>query len=300
MKLTLDIGGSKTSGFLYAGGEPEKIEIRGGFGKAEDSECIDSEFFSILKTLLGDRAQAITAVAVNLGGKNKREILQTVSKICDNAKVRIHRESEGVLASRIMQSYNVNILIMAGTGCIVFARSKRGYKVLGGWGKEYGDDGSGYSVGIKAVRYSLKDLDSGAEKTALLTQTLFGVKKAFCFQAIEEYAEARDAAREKIPKTREGVAALTKVVVACAERGCPLSKRILNETGEELADLVLTATKAEALQRLSIVVNGGVTSFYKHWQSAFLEKLKQAGETATVICLNDGIDKALKQMVEEM
>ena len=300
MRLTLDVGGSKTRGFLYAESAVEQMEICGGFGKAEDYDEIETTLFSALKERLRDRCDKITAVAVNLGGKNKGQILRTVAAVFPFAKISINRESEGVLAKRIMRAHNANILVMAGTGCIVFAESVQGSRVLGGWGKDYGDDGSGYSVGIKAVRYCLKDLDSGNEETSLLTQALFGVTKPFDFQQIDEYAAVRDEVRAHIPKTREGVAALTRVVVDCAEQGCELSKRILQETGEELADLVLTAVRASKIDTPSVVINGGVTNFYAFWRDAFLYKLKKLGKEVPVVCLSDGIDQALKQTVEEM
>ena len=300
MKLTLDIGGSKTRAFLYAEDTIEKFEICGGFGKAEDSDSIETELFGALKEKLGNACGQITAVAVNLGGKNKRQIVYTVSALFPNTRVFAHRESEGVLARRIMQTHNANVLIMAGTGCIVFAQTEHGSRVLGGWGKDYGDDGSGYSVGIKAVRYGLKDLDSGKRETSLLTKTLFGVDVPFHFHNISDYAAARDAARDKIPKTREGIAALTKTVVACAKQGCPLAQQVLNEMGEDLADLLLRAVSASEIHAPSVVINGGVTNFYPLWQDAFDATLKTSGKTARVICINDGIDKALQEIVKEL
>ena len=300
MKLTLDVGGSKTRGFLYAESVVEQIEICGGFGKAEDVDGIESTLLLALKKRFGDNCDKITAVAVNLGGKNKGQILRTVATAFPFAKISIYRESEGVLAKRIMRAQNANILVMAGTGCIVFAQSLQGCRVLGGWGKDYGDDGSGYSVGIKAVRYCLKDLDSGNEKTSLLTKALFGVEKPFNFQKIDEYAAARDEARSRIPKTREGVAALTRVVTDCAEQGCALSKTILQETGKEIAELVLTAVRASKIDTPSVAVNGGVTNFFRFWQDSFLHKLRTLEKEVSVVCLNDGIDQALKQTVEEM
>ena len=300
MKLTLDIGGSKTRGFLYTESGSQKFEIRGGCGKAEDSQTIEPALFAALQEILKEKTENIKTVAVNLGGKNKEQITQTVANLCPRAQLSIHRESEGILARRIMRAHQANILVMAGTGCILFSSSAQGDRVLGGWGKEYGDDGSGYSIGIKAVRYALKELDSGKKIVSPLTTALFGAESAFLFRKINEYAVARDNARGKIPKTREGIAALTKTVVSCAEQGCPLSKRVLNETGEELAELVLTAIRADGIDEPAVAINGGVTNFYPLWKEAFLARLQQAGQTVSVVCFNDGIDKALQQTVEEM
>ncbi len=300
MKLTLDIGGSKTRGFLYSNNPPEKIEFLGGFGKAEDCEEVEPLLFHTLQAILGDRANKIEAIAVNLGGKNKRQITQTLITLCPAARIGVYRESEGILAHKIMQTHTANVLIMAGTGCIVFCKSPTGSRVLGGWGKDYGDEGSGYSIGMKAVRYALKELDSGADQLPLLPQALFSLTTAFQFRNMEEYASARDSVRAKIPKTREGIAALTKTVVACAKQGCPISKRILAETGEELADLVLRSIQASAISTPSVIINGGVTNFYSLWKDAFFTKLQQKNATATVICFNDGIDEALKELLKEL
>ena len=300
MKLTLDVGGSKTRGFLYAENRREQFEIQGGFGKAEDADEIEYGLFSALKTLLGENAEKITAAAVNLGGKNKAQIFQTLSALFPASRVVVYRESEGILAQRILQAHNANVLVMAGTGCILFTTSAQGSRVLGGWGKDYGDEGSGYSIGMKAVRYCLKELDSGKEKTSLLTQALFAQDAPFQFRELSEYAAARDAARSKIPKTREGVAALTKTVALCAARGCALSKRIFQETGEELAELVLTAIRAAQIQTPSVVVNGGVTNAYELWKDGFFAPFEQAKKAVSVACIQDGIDQALEQIVKEI
>lgn len=127
MKLTLDIGGSKTRGFLYTESGSQKFEIRGGFGKAEDSETIEPELFTALQEILKEKTEKIKAVAVNLGGKNKKQITQTVENLCPYAQLSIHRESEGILARRIMEMHGANVLIMAGTGvhCFFFIGARQ-------------------------------------------------------------------------------------------------------------------------------------------------------------------------------
>ena len=73
---------------------------------------------------------------------------------------------------------------------------------------------------------------------------------------------------------KETRAALTRVVTDCAEQGCALSKTILQETGKEIAELVLTAVRASKIDTPSVAVNGGVTNFFRFWQDSFLHKLR--------------------------
>ena len=158
MRVTLDIGGSKTRGCVYDK-EMQGFSIIGGFGLATDSEeCLLALLEALEKQFEGSRYE-VNAVAVNLGGKNKYQIKRTVKAAFPNAKVVVYRESEGDIAIKILQLYNADVLVMAGTGCIAFAKNGNNSIVLGGWGRDIGDEGSGYYIGNLAIKLALKEMD---------------------------------------------------------------------------------------------------------------------------------------------
>ncbi|MBQ8291998.1 MAG: hypothetical protein IJX88_05810 [Clostridia bacterium] len=293
MRLTLDIGGSKTRGVLLHGNKEETFSVVGGFGRAaEDDEVIDGLYTGLRNVV--HAWERIERVAVNLGGKNKEQIWRTVSAAFPSATVLVFRESEGDVALKMLSLFSCDVLVMAGTGCIAFAKSDKGTRVLDGWGKDFGDDGSGYAIGNRALRYACKELDGGG-RLSLLTKRLTGFTQAFDFACIRDYTLARDTVRQRFPAEREAVAAIAKTVVACAEEGCALSQKILNECGESIAEIALRAEKNAGLNNASILLNGGLTRCYAFWEKAFKEKVG----ARRVLCMDDGIDRALKNIVSE-
>lgn len=60
------------------------------------------------------------------------------------------------------------ILLIAGTGSIAWARSEDGREGrVGGWGPRIGDEGSGYAIGVEALRRVARHADGRASATAL-------------------------------------------------------------------------------------------------------------------------------------
>lgn len=123
------------------------------------------------------------------------------------------------------------LLVIAGTGAIVMGRCTDGTKVqAGGWGPVLGDEGSGYWIGLEAIKAGLRAQDRGAE-TCLL-------------QEIEHHWRLNSQA-ELIAlangQARPQFAELTVVVARCAERGDALAAGVLERAGQELAAQVSLA-----------------------------------------------------------
>ena len=215
-----------------------------------------------------------------------------------NAQVRVERESGGVIARAILSEYGANILVMAGTGCIAFARFRGKERVLGGWGYDIGDEGSGYYIGRKAVGYALRELDGEAGKElSLFTRTVFQESEPFISSSFEEFPKKRDSARGKLVRDRRGIAALSKVVATCAREGCPLSLRVLKENAEELGALVSLASAGEE-EEIRVVINGGVAVIADLWQDAFFAACPKV-KRENAVFTNEAIDKVLKKFLEE-
>ena len=300
MKITLDIGGSKTRGFIYGDRLERKFEILGGFGKAEDCSQILEELALGLKEQANVDVLSVDGVMVNLGGKNSEQIFTTVQSVFKNAKVSVCRESDGTTARKILEVFGADVLVMAGTGCIVFSSHNGKERVLGGWGCHLGDEGSGYYIGHTAILYALKEMDGLeiGEGLSLFTKRLLGVDEKFTFERFQYYAKNRDAVRQKLPKTREDIAALSRLIADCAKENCPLSKRVLKENAEAMAEIVLRAGKQVGVEKPVVVVNGGVTNFAQLWKEYFFQALNL--EEKNVTFTNSAIDKALERMVEEL
>ena len=297
MKIGFDIGGSKTK-VLVLDGEWQTYTIVGSFGTASDSDDIIDELLDGIKRL--DLNAHPEKIIVNLGGKNKRQIRNTILSAFPDADVEIYRESEGDIALGMMRAFGADIVVMAGTGTIAFGDGVGGKRcVLDGWGQDIGDRGSGYYLGMSAIQRTLMELDSAADSLTPLAKRISHRDTPFAFSEMKEYTAARDAVRSVLPKSRGDIAALARDVVELAREGCPLSLELVRSVGAELANTVVMVARKIESKSPAVVINGGITGFSDLWVD---ELRRVAGESITLSALyitNEGIENALKYMLGE-
>jgi N-acetylglucosamine kinase-like BadF-type ATPase len=299
MKIGLDIGGSKTVILEYRGyGDFTSRTVRGAFGLAEDSCEVLSELALALSSVSSPRE--VDRVVVNLGGKNTEQIRNTVKQVFPNAEIELYRESEGVTSLYMMRAFDANIVVMAGTGCIAFGENGDKRCVVGGWGKEIGDRGCGYSLGMSAIQATLLQLDSNLPELSPIAKKISGRETPFSFTDITEYAKVRDAVRARLPKTRAEVAALVPEIVESARLGCPLAQSLIERAGAEIADGVISAARKIDTKEVRVVVNGGMTAFSELWYDAFVGRIVAAHLELTLLEItNQGIENAIIYMLGE-
>ena len=87
---------------------------------------------------------------------------------------------------------------------------------FGGWGHLINDDGSGYTIACKAIRFIAYSFDTNAEET-MLKREIFS----------------------KLGIAQQSSAALVPVVEECAKKGDPQAQEILRWAGERLAMLAV-------------------------------------------------------------
>ncbi|HSR43572.1 MAG TPA: BadF/BadG/BcrA/BcrD ATPase family protein, partial [Longimicrobiales bacterium] len=117
------------------------------------------------------------------------------------------------------------VLLMAGTGSVAWGRSEEGSEArAGGWGGLMGDEGSGWSIGLAALRAVARASDGRGRRTALSG-------------ALEDRL-GRSGPEELIlwagTASKGEVAGLTEPVVAAAGAGDAVARRILDEAVTDL------------------------------------------------------------------
>ncbi len=141
-------------------------------------------------------------------------------------------------------------MIVAGTGCAGHRLRADGLSLQrDGWGWIGGDRGSGFWIGLRAVRHALKVRDGVAESTLLDERINAQLGK-------EDYEAA---ATLTYPQPHE-IAALARIVFACAEQGDATAENVLVAAAAHLRELFgslgclpeeplfLSGSIAEALQ----------------------------------------------------
>lgn len=141
------------------------------------------------------------------------------------------------------------IVVIAGGGAVAYGRNDRGASIrIGGWGHILGDEGSGYWIGLEAVKAALKSRHGLIEKTDLAGEIMqnFGVDKETDFLR-RVYSGSID---------EDDFAALVPLVATLAQAGDGAANRILDEAAGHLAKM--GAAIMEGLGTLPIHLSGGV------------------------------------------
>lgn len=156
-------------------------------------------------------------------------------------------------------------LIISGTGSIGYLKHKNDAFRFGGWGHLISDEGSGYYIGITAIKYITGAYDNGNENTPL---------KSAVFQKL-----AITSHRELIAFTygasKAEIASLCTVVEGLAQEKDPQAVAILTKAGEKLAYLAINLLRLHPIPSPNIALSGSVLRKIPMVKKSFLQALSQ-------------------------
>ena len=227
----------------------------------------------------GVRGEDVTRTVVGLAGISSTTVREWAERVC-GALVGGELIVQGDEAIALDAAFGdgPGILIIAGTGSNAVGRCSDGGTVTaGGWGPVIGDEGSGYWIGMEAIRAGLHAHDLGVD-TCL-------VREVEAFWGLQDLGALVAHANQR---SRPDFAELTGVVVRCAERGDGLAQRVLERAGEELAGFVsLVASKMSGRgcdpdDAAQVAFTGSVLGKIPAVRRAFLERIEAALPHAVV------------------
>jgi glucosamine kinase len=250
--LAIDAGGTKTQCLLA---DDARILARGSTGTVKLQRVSEPEATRRLTAML---AEAAAAAGVSLGG---------VTRTCfglaglSSHAVRdwaTHSISSSVAGSLILCgdeeialdaafAGGPGILVIAGTGSNAIGRTVSGSLVsAGGWGPVLGDEGSGYWIGLEAIRAALRAQDhaevyppAGANPADTLASVLLSeIQAHWNLASLGDLVALANLRAPSSTSAPPDFAALAPVVAHCAAQGNPLAACVLQRAGEELANLV--------------------------------------------------------------
>ena len=106
----------------------------------------------------------------------------------------------------------------------------------GGWGPILGDDGSGYDIGLGALRAVLATLD-GSGPATVLSRTLLGAVNLTEWEQLIPFVQKGEISRQEI-------AALCPVVFASAKEGDPVAGEIIEKAAAALGNQVVAVIRS--------------------------------------------------------
>lgn len=228
--LGIDAGATKTDCFLADDAGDVLCRARGPganlqiFGEDE----VESVLASVIDEALSGRAASADALCIGIAGADRQLDSRAVRAILD----RIGRSrsnlvtNDAIIALVAGAGERYGVVLTVGTGATAYGMSQNGKMArAGGWGYLFGDEGSAYWMGVRALQAVAQAHDGRGRKTLLSSRVLqsLGV----------------DQPELLIPRVyrqhaREEIAGLAHVVQEAADLGDESAQEILDRAGREL------------------------------------------------------------------
>jgi N-acetylglucosamine kinase-like BadF-type ATPase len=275
--IGVDGGGSKT--LALAAGLDGTILGQGTAGPSNPHARKAEDAFAALEAAIlsaqaaSGQGLAPRAVCIGLAGVDSQEDIDQVLAWWKDRfpGIRLQVVNDAWLALAAGTPAGVGAAIISGTGSISVARGLNGQTGRsGGQGFLFGDEGSGYAVGLAALR-SVAQAADGRGPATLLTELVLA---HFGMQNPAELIGKIYAL--KSPRT--DLARLAIHVQAAAGRGDPAALKILGQAGADLAAAAVAAAHQVGLDGPTpVAAAGGLMVHWPALQESFKKFAARAG-----------------------
>ena len=260
--IGVDAGGTKTEAIAYDLKGHELIKKVTGFGNLVLNE----------KEAINNILNSIKICIDELGKEGLEEYL--VSKhiltyvIEKNIKENFHADvlviNDGELALKAVLKGQDGILTIAGTGSICIGIRNNIKDKCGGWGHLLGDEGSGYSIAINALKRMIYEEELKLEKSKLHKEIL----KELNIRSTDEICAF------VYSSTKDKIASLTTLISKLGEEGEENAIDILKKEGKALGLITERVYKRLNFENKCLIgVKGSVIEKAKVLRQAFKEYL---------------------------
>lgn len=281
--IGVDGGATKTSacGFSLDGRLLVRYETGPG-NFVEDPGNAERNLLGAVKKCLENLGNGCLLIGAGAAGMRSSGLAGEIREKLEragNCQARV--TDDGMLALYANLGQQEGILVIAGTGSIVYGRSKTGQVSVGGWGYLLDDRGSGTAIALNCLRYMVRSQDEGCPVSLMGRDIL---KELGCGdiwqlpQAVSRRGKAR-------------IAGLAPIVAEHAKKGDKIACHILTQAGGELADMACQASGRLGLTAPLTGVSGSVFEKNPLVTQAFWEKMKA--------CLPDAVPCQTHQRAEK-
>jgi glucosamine kinase len=240
--LGIDGGATKTlAAVLDLDGE--LLHLAQGGPSNEDAVGADAAVHALLEVAdqAMDRAgispQELAAAVVAVAGTDTDAIAR---------QVRSRRTKDWIVVNDVVAAWATatgarpGIAAISGTGSNVFGMGPDGRTWRsGGWGHLLGDEGSGYWLGLQAIRAALRDRDASGPPTALSEAAV----EFFRMASVEALA----ANLYSKPLSKSEIAAFAPITEVVAARGDSVARRIYERGASELGGQIVAVARESGL-----------------------------------------------------
>ena len=282
--IGIDGGGSKTKSLLSdkgmnlisssTGGPTNFMAI--GMDKAVDNAVdVIRKSFSLVDVI---NSKLVSVVIATAGAGRKKDAFEFGYRVKDKLKniiavdeMNVVTDAEAALEGAL--DGEEGVIVICGTGSIVFAKNKSGEHFRsGGLGKILGDEGSGYSLGLKGLILVSKELDGQNINTNLTSL----IKSKFDLSDINQLIN-------HVYKGSPEYSDIGIEVINCASKGDEVCLNLINNEISELIKQVKAISKKINKDDFKIALLGGLVENHNFYKELIKKKLNESFNAIKVI-----------------
>lgn len=220
---------------------------------------------------IGTAAFGLAGVDTPATEEDARQLAQTALAAAGVSAECVLVENDGLIALRGAAEGGRGLLVVAGTGSVVYAGDGRRFVRAGGRGHRVGDVGSAFHIAQLGLAAAFRSLDAGDSDTPLIRHLCAAV-------GVDDLYALYDWLY--LPGTGvDAIAGLARAVDAAAQAGDRAAAEVLARAGSELAEAAALAARRAGLvdgSAFPVFLVGGVLQNSAAVRAALLQRL--AGE----------------------
>ncbi|MGA7829650.1 MAG: BadF/BadG/BcrA/BcrD ATPase family protein [Terracidiphilus sp.] len=272
--LGIDGGGTRTRASILVGGQLLAHAENGSIKRLRvGAEAAEANLRALLKEVYAQAGvTSVYAGSVGVASASMPGVTEWITAVFHDFSV-AHSEVVGdeVIALDAAFHGGPGILQIAGTGSNTIGRAPDGSREsAGGWSSRLGDEGSGYWIGVNALRRALKAHDREQP-----TKILQRVGEIWGTPSLDDLINLGDAT------PGPDFAALAPAIHELAEAGDAVAREVLAQAAADLVEFVLLVRsklrrKHNLAGEVPIAWTGGVIEHMPLVRNAFFAGLKAA------------------------
>lgn len=207
--------------------------------------------------------------AMTGGARDKDEVIRSLVRA---ARLVVGHDAPAAFAGATGGAPGV--VVSAGTGSVAYGETQDGRAAtIGGWGYLLGDEGSGFWIGVEALRRAVRAEDGMAPATRIAAAAI----ETFDYPTLRDL-ELRIYAGDV---SRDAIAHFTRRVAALADEGDAVARAIIDEAGAHLARLAVAAADRLGLRGASVpVATAGGIFRVRRLRDSFVREVARAWPAA--------------------
>lgn len=267
--LGVDGGGTKTETIAYDLEGKEIARGHAGFGNIimDKDVALKNIELSVLECTKELKLDNCVYLCLGLAGceaGDNKLIIHQYLKWRFNCVIKVINDGE--LALSALLKGNEGIITIAGTGSITIGKYNGRSVRVGGWGHLIGDEGSGYSIAMGAIKNVFLENDLGLSDSSL-TKEIF--RETNC-------ANRKELLQFVYSSNKGEIASLVPIILKMWKKGDDSCTKLLNRAGVDLAQSTIRAIKLLGVKgKVNVAIKGSIITKIQIIKDIFINEFSK-------------------------